>query len=86
MRVGSLGQEDDLEEEMATQSSILACKIPRTEEPCGLQSMVSQRVRHDSYLFICVDLFLEIHTSTKYCVFFFTPSILELLINLHIQN
>ena len=77
MRAGSLGQEDDLEEEMATQSSILAWKIPWTEEPCGLQSMVSQRVRHDSYLFICVDLFLEIHTSTKYCVFFLPQAYLN---------
>ena len=36
-----------LEEGMATHSSILACRIPRTEEPGGLQSMGSQRVRHD---------------------------------------
>ena len=43
----SLGQEDLLEEEMATHSSILAQKIPRTEEFGGLQSMRSQRVRHD---------------------------------------
>ena len=42
-----LGWEDPLEEEMATHSSILAWKIPRTEEPGGLQSMGSQRVRHD---------------------------------------
>ena len=83
MRVGSLGQEDDLQGEMATQSSILAWKIPWTEEPGGLQSMGLQRVRHNWYLFICVDLFLEIQTSTKYC-FFFIPSILELLINLRI--
>ena len=39
MRVRSLGQEDPLEEEMATHSSILAWKIPWTEEPGGLQSM-----------------------------------------------
>ena len=45
--VQSLGQEDPLEEEMATHSSILAWRIPWTEEPGGLQSMVSQRVRHD---------------------------------------
>ena len=38
-RVQSLGQEDLLEEEMATHSSILAWRIPRTEEPGGLQSM-----------------------------------------------
>ena len=44
--VQSLGQEDPLEEEMATHSSILAWRIPWTGEPGGLQSMGSQRVRH----------------------------------------
>ena len=43
----SLGGEDPLEEEMATHSSILAWRIPWTEEPGGIQSMESQRVRHD---------------------------------------
>ena len=43
----SLGQEDPLEKGMATQSSLLAGKIPWTEEPSGLQSMRSQRVGHD---------------------------------------
>ena len=38
---------DPLEKEMAIHSSILAWKIPWTEEPCGLQSKGSQRVRHD---------------------------------------
>ena len=42
-----LGQEDFLEEEMPTHSSILAWKIPRTKESGGPQSMRSQRVRHD---------------------------------------
>ena len=42
-----LGQEDPLEKAMATHSSILAWEIPWTEEPGGLQSMGSQRVRHD---------------------------------------
>ena len=46
-RVQSLGREDPLEEGMVTHSSILARKIPWTEEPGGLQSMWSQRVRHD---------------------------------------
>jgi len=45
--VQSLGQEDPLEKEMATHSSILAWKIPWTEEPGGLQSMGSPRVGHD---------------------------------------
>ena len=47
MQVQSLGQEDPLETEMATRSSILAWKIPWTEEPGGLLSMGSQRVEHD---------------------------------------
>ena len=46
MQVQSLGGEDSLEEKMATHYSILACRIPWTEEPCGLQSMGSQRVGH----------------------------------------
>ena len=46
-QVQSLGQEDPLEKEMATHSSILALRIPWTEEPGGPQSMGSQRVRHD---------------------------------------
>ena len=46
-QVWSPSQEDPLEEEMATHSSILAWRIPRTEQPTGLQSMGSQRVRHD---------------------------------------
>ena len=45
--VRSLGQEDPLEKELATHSSILASRIPRTEESGGLQSMWSQRVRQD---------------------------------------
>ena len=46
--VQSLGWEDPLEEGTATHSSILAWRIPRTEEPGGLPSMGSQRVRHNS--------------------------------------
>ena len=46
-RVQSLGREDPLEKEMATHSSILAWKIPWTEEPGRPQSMGSQRVKHD---------------------------------------
>ena len=45
-QVQSLGQEDPLEEEMATHSNILAWKIPWTEEPGWLQPMGSQRVEH----------------------------------------
>ena len=47
MQVRYLGQEDPLEEEMATHSSILVWGIPWTEEPDGLQSMVSQRIGHN---------------------------------------
>ena len=45
-KVRSLGWEDPLEKEMATHSSILAWRIPWTEEPGGLQSVALQRVRH----------------------------------------
>ena len=50
-----LGREDPLEKEMATHSSILAWRIPWTEEPGGLQSMGSQRLGHDwvTNMFIC---------------------------------
>ena len=46
-QVQSLGLEDPLEEGMATHSSILAWRIPWTEEPGGLQSIGSQTVRHN---------------------------------------
>ena len=47
LRVRFLGQEDPLEKEMVTLSSILAWEILWTEEPGGLQSMGLQRVGHD---------------------------------------
>ena len=47
LQVQSLGQEDPLEEEMTAHSSILAWRIPWTEEPGRLQSMGSQRVGRD---------------------------------------
>ena len=47
MWIQSLGQEDSMEEKMATHSSILAWEIPWAEESGGLQSMRSQRVGHD---------------------------------------
>jgi len=47
MRVPSLGQEDPLEEEMATHSSVLAWRILWTEEPGGLQSTGSQGLGYD---------------------------------------
>ena len=47
MQVPSLGREDPLEKKIATHSSILAWRIPWTEEPSGLQSMGWQRIRHN---------------------------------------
>ena len=47
MQVGSLGQEDPLEKEMAMHSNILAWEMPWTEEPGGLQSMGWQRTGHN---------------------------------------
>ena len=47
MQVQSLGQEDLLEEGMATHSSILAWRIPQTEEPDQLKSIGSHRVKQD---------------------------------------
>ena len=47
MQIQSLDGKDPLEKEMTTHSSILAWRIPQTEEPGRLQSIGSQRVRHD---------------------------------------
>ena len=47
IQVRSLGREDPLEKEMATHSSILAWRIPWTEEPGGIQSVESPRVRYN---------------------------------------
>ena len=47
MRVQSLGQEDPLEEGLATHSRVLAWRVLWTEEPGRLQSIGSQRLRHD---------------------------------------
>ena len=47
MQARSLGQDNSLEKEVATHSSLLAWRIPWTEEPGGLQPLGSQRVRHD---------------------------------------
>ena len=79
-QVQSLGQEDPLEKEMATYSSILARKIPWTEEPGGLQSMGLQRVRLNwvtiyfmAALTICSDFGAQ---ENKVCLcFYFSPSV-----------
>ena len=57
--VRSLGWEDLQEKEMATHSSILAWKIPWTEEPGRLQSMGSQRVGHDRVTSLSLSLSIE---------------------------
>ena len=53
-RVWSLGGEDPLEKGMVTHSTILACRIPQTEEPGRLQSVGSQRVKHDRSDWACI--------------------------------
>ena len=67
-QVGSLGWEDPLEKTMVTHSSVLAWRIPWTEEPGGLQSMGSQRVGlSDFYSLTC----MENYTSSALLFFFF---------------
>ena len=61
--VRCLGWEDPLEKEMATHSSILAWRIPWMEEPGGLQSTESQRVRHD-FTFTLWEKAMGTHSST----------------------
>ena len=62
IQVRSLSWEDPLEKGMATHSSILAWRIPWTEEPGGLQSMGSQRVRHDWVTKLSFKPFLNLKT------------------------
>ena len=58
--VRSLGQEDPLEQEMATHSSIDAWRIPRTEEPGGVPSMGSQRLNGNIYRrLLCASLWAQ---------------------------
>ena len=80
--VRSLGQEDPLEKEMATHSSILAWRIPWTEEPGGLQPMGSQRVGHDwatSLTYLEFNKYLLIITALIFLpsVLFFSTFILK---------
>ena len=63
--VRSLGWEDPLEKEMAMHSSTIAWKIPWTEEPGRLQSMGSQRVRHDGATSL-KDIFLNVTSWQQY--------------------
>ena len=64
-RVQSLDQEDPVEKGMATHSSTLAWEIPWTEEPGGLQSMGSQRVRHDWMINTHLLIFYVLYLSQK---------------------
>ena len=63
-QVRFLGQEDPLEKEMAIHSNILAWRIPWTEEPGGLQSIGSQRVRHDWVTF--TSSYMQNHVSKSH--------------------
>ena len=76
--VPSLGWENPLEKEMDTHSSILAWRIPRTEEPGRVQSMGSQGVGHDWRLSIHVRTFM---LSPKFlsCAFYLFPYVLYLV-------
>ena len=72
MQVQSLGQKDPLEKEMAKHSSSLAWRIPRTEEPGGLQSTGSQRVGHDwvtehTHKAECLSISLWMYKQTVVC-------------------
>ena len=70
-RVRSLGREDTMEKEMATHSSVLAWKIPWTEEPGGRQSMGLQRVGHDwatlPHLHLTSDIILDHFQNVLSC-------------------
>ena len=68
MRIPSLGQEDPLEKEMAIHSSILAWKIPWTEESEGLKSTGSQRVGHN---WACTRTHVILYASLLYAYFLF---------------
>ena len=73
MGARSLGQEDPLENEMATHSRILAWEIPWTEDPGGLQSVGPQRVRHadrlNTHIILITGLFLSPRTP-MFCFVF----------------
>ena len=78
-QVQSLGQEDPLEKEMATHSSILARKIPWTDEPAGLQSMESQESDMTEQLKLSINPFCEctkrhwiVHIKMIFCNVNFT--------------
>ena len=87
MLVRSLGQEDPLEEEMATHSSILAWKIPWTERPGGLRSIWSQGVEHDWVTEHILTIYLKKKRFIErvfiyFSIFFITVSIPKIHISL----
>ena len=70
-QVPSLDQEDPLEEGVAIHSSILAWRIPWTEEPGGLQSIGSQRVRHSRSDLACTQAHKIYMTHMYLCIYLF---------------
>ena len=82
-QVQSLGQKDPLEKEMATNSSILAWKIPWMEKPGGLQSMGLQRVRHD---WVTDTNHLRISLETNSEITVTSPQLFLIIINCSFSN
>ena len=66
MQVRSLGQEGPLEEGMVAHSSIFAWRIPWTEEPGGLQSIGSQRARHDQSVLAHVPFRIAVRINMRF--------------------
>ena len=81
--VQSLGREDLLEKEMATHSGILAWKTPRMEEPGRLQSMGSQRVRHDwaTLLFFLIKLNILLSYNPAFASLSIYPNELKIYVH-----
>ena len=72
MKVRSLGWENPLEKEMATHSSILAWKIPWTEEPDRLESMGLKRVGHDlALMHFSLSYYFMFNESKNYVLYIF---------------
>ena len=82
--VWPLGWEDPLEKEMATHSSILAWEIPWREEPGGLQSMESQRVRHILATKPPLQLFRCLYTLSRYKVFRIVPCAIQQVLTVYL--
>ena len=78
--VRSLGWGDPLEEGMATHSSILAWRIPWTEEPGGLQFIELQRIEHDSSDLAHVHTFYTLETLYISCIAFFHRHLLNVCV------